>query len=242
MTCGIYQIVNKINGKRYVGSSVNIERRWSGHRHRLRKGVATNNILLSSWLKYGEGSFYFEIIEECSRSELIAREQFHIDQKSEYNSRKIADSNYGRVIGDDEKKARSKAMIERHRKSPHLAEATRKSLLEMWRNESNRAAWSESISKSAKKSWSNPKKKKDRLSYIDDDYRKSVSIRNTGKSNPNYDDTMFSFNHIESGEVTMTKYEFYMKYGLDKSHITKLCKGKIKTHKGWSIKKAPEGA
>ena len=31
MTCGIYKIENKINGKVYIGQSIEIERRWQKH-------------------------------------------------------------------------------------------------------------------------------------------------------------------------------------------------------------------
>ncbi len=33
MTTGIYKILNKINGKFYIGSAINIEARWRRHRH-----------------------------------------------------------------------------------------------------------------------------------------------------------------------------------------------------------------
>lgn len=32
MSCGIYQIKNLIDEKRYIGQSVNIERRWKDHK------------------------------------------------------------------------------------------------------------------------------------------------------------------------------------------------------------------
>ena len=32
MTCGIYKIENKINGKLYIGQSINIEERWKNHK------------------------------------------------------------------------------------------------------------------------------------------------------------------------------------------------------------------
>lgn len=31
MICGIYKITNKVNGKIYIGQSVDIEGRWKGH-------------------------------------------------------------------------------------------------------------------------------------------------------------------------------------------------------------------
>ncbi len=31
--CGIYMIMNLVNGKFYIGSSYNINNRWNKHRH-----------------------------------------------------------------------------------------------------------------------------------------------------------------------------------------------------------------
>lgn len=76
---GIYQIVNTVNGKCYVGSSVNITGRWGQHLHMLRAKKHKNQKLQNAWSKYGEGAFEFVILEHCQESELIATEQRHID-------------------------------------------------------------------------------------------------------------------------------------------------------------------
>lgn len=39
---GIYQIRNIVNGKVYIGSAVNIERRWGMHKNRLKAGQHRN--------------------------------------------------------------------------------------------------------------------------------------------------------------------------------------------------------
>lgn len=83
---GIYQIVNKVNGKRYVGSAVCIRKRWHAHRCGFRLSKHPNRYLMSSWQKYGEEAFTFEILEHCSLDELLVREQWWIDSTSpEYN-------------------------------------------------------------------------------------------------------------------------------------------------------------
>ena len=66
MTCGIYAIVNKVNGKRYIGKSIDIEIRWRSHLSQLRNEVRSkdcNRYLYNSFKKYGEGSFGFEYLE-----------------------------------------------------------------------------------------------------------------------------------------------------------------------------------
>ena len=89
MTCGIYQIVNQVNGKSYIGQSRNIEKRWRQHKFGLNRETALQQgsyPLRSAFLKYGLIKFKFEIIEECSENDLLIREQYWIDKiKPKYN-------------------------------------------------------------------------------------------------------------------------------------------------------------
>lgn len=79
MSCGIYKIRNIVIEKVYVGHSQNIENRWWEHRISLRKGDHHNRHLQSSFVKYGEESFEFSILEECSIDQLSSREQIWAD-------------------------------------------------------------------------------------------------------------------------------------------------------------------
>lgn len=78
LNCGIYAITNLVNGKRYVGQGINIKKRWMHHRSDLRGNYHHNKHLQAAWYKYGEQSFCFEIIEECSESDLVSREDYWI--------------------------------------------------------------------------------------------------------------------------------------------------------------------
>lgn len=93
---GIYQIRNIANGKRYVGSALRISKRWKEHLRDLRKDAHHSKALQRAWNKYGIDVFSFEVVENCSTLELILREQFYLDEKSEYNICKIAGSSLGR--------------------------------------------------------------------------------------------------------------------------------------------------
>lgn len=93
---GIYQIVNNVNGNRYVGSAVYIKSRWAKHRMNLNNNNHHAKYLQRSWNKYGSDKFNFLIIEECDKAELIIREQFYIDlYNPEYNHLKLAFSSLG---------------------------------------------------------------------------------------------------------------------------------------------------
>jgi group I intron endonuclease len=98
---GIYEIVNLVNGKRYVGSAANLEQRWREHRSALRRGDHANIHLRRAWNKHGETKFVFRAIERCSVVELIGREQVHIDVRAEYNICPTAGSTLGRPHSDE---------------------------------------------------------------------------------------------------------------------------------------------
>lgn len=66
---GIYCIINLINNKKYVGSSINIHKRWKDHLYALKIGTHRNEHLQHAWNKYNEESFKFIILEEIEASE-----------------------------------------------------------------------------------------------------------------------------------------------------------------------------
>jgi group I intron endonuclease len=59
---GVYEITNNVNGKRYVGSSVNIKKRWSQHKCMLRRGNHRNPYLQNAYNKYGADAFRYSIL------------------------------------------------------------------------------------------------------------------------------------------------------------------------------------
>lgn len=60
---GVYCIRNKINDKRYIGSSWNIYDRWYMHKIELNENRHYNRHLQNAWNKYGEDAFEFSVIE-----------------------------------------------------------------------------------------------------------------------------------------------------------------------------------
>lgn len=77
---GVYEIRNTVNGKKYVGSSIDIEKRWREHRHHLNKGAHGNSHLQAAWDKYGSKVFAFRVIEQVDDIQsLVQREQWWLD-------------------------------------------------------------------------------------------------------------------------------------------------------------------
>lgn len=85
MISGIYKILNKVNMKFYIGSTINFNKRFQSHRYLLRKNNHENILLQNAWNKYGEECFEFIILEECDLPLLTIREQFYIDTLSTTN-------------------------------------------------------------------------------------------------------------------------------------------------------------
>lgn len=78
--CGIYKIENLINGKCYIGQSVDVKRRWRKHQFTAFspqvKGYEYP--LYRAIRKYGPNNFSFEVLEECDRDSLNKRETYWI--------------------------------------------------------------------------------------------------------------------------------------------------------------------
>lgn len=79
---GIYQIINKVNGKVYIGQSINIRRRWSEHRKSARSGETYP--IYNAIRKYGLDNFHFGVLEFCSIDVLDDREQEWLDATLAY--------------------------------------------------------------------------------------------------------------------------------------------------------------
>lgn len=79
---GIYKITNLINGKVYIGQSINIERRWQEHLYQ----SSGCSLLKYALHKYGVDNFSFEVIEECRQEELNEKEKLWIQYYDSFNN------------------------------------------------------------------------------------------------------------------------------------------------------------
>lgn len=103
---GIYEIVNLVNGKRYVGSSVDLSRRLRVHRRHLVVGTHHNARLQRAWKKYGPEAFDFRVVLLCGTESLIEQEQAAIDRlKPEYNLSPTAGNLLGFRLTDEQRAA-----------------------------------------------------------------------------------------------------------------------------------------
>lgn len=90
----IYQIINKVNGKIYVGkTNFSIEKRFKQHCHDAFQPRNEKRPLYAAMRKYGVENFYVELIEETSEPEI--REVYWIEKlmsfKTGYNATRGGD-------------------------------------------------------------------------------------------------------------------------------------------------------
>ena len=127
---GIYCIHNVISGRRYVGSSISIRKRWRAHRGALVAGNHIAKAMQRSWAKYGSDAFEFSVLEAVpDHGALIAREQFWIDHfnaacpKRGFNSSPTAGNCLGLKASDE-----TKALMSAQRRGVTKSAAHRKAI------------------------------------------------------------------------------------------------------------------
>ena len=114
---GIYCLLNTVNGKRYVGASVDVKNRWSAHRCSLRKGTHRNVHLQRAWNRDGEGAFVFQMLEEVAdTNKLLNRERANIalynscGDKDGYNLSMPDETNTKFILPEETRRRMSEAL------------------------------------------------------------------------------------------------------------------------------------
>nr|YP_009072328.1 GIY-YIG endonuclease [Sclerotinia borealis]AHX82992.1 GIY-YIG endonuclease [Sclerotinia borealis] len=111
---GVYRWVNILTGQCYVGSSVNLSKRF--HIYFNAKSIdeilqRSKSHILSAILKYGYSNFSLEILEYCDSSKTIQREQYYLELLyPEYNILHTASSSLGRLTSEETKQKISESL------------------------------------------------------------------------------------------------------------------------------------
>jgi len=102
-TSGIYRITCAVTRKIYIGSAMNLRKRWKDHSFYLQRNEHHNPKLQAAWNKYGPDAFTFEVWELVLPISLTAREQYWFKKldpfgKKGFNLDRVAGSRFGRVV------------------------------------------------------------------------------------------------------------------------------------------------
>lgn len=94
---GVYRWKNIDSGKMYVGSSVDLYRRFLQYYNiKYITRVSKSSLISRALLKHGYSKFELDILEICDPSIVIEREQYYIDiLKPDYNILQVAGSLFG---------------------------------------------------------------------------------------------------------------------------------------------------
>jgi group I intron endonuclease len=124
---GIYQIQSKTKPERiYIGSGVNIQKRWWTHVCELRSNKHYNFKLQRHYNKYGESDLQFSILLGCGKQDLIKHEQFFIDSLDPYfNICKTAGSQLG-LKRSNEFRLKMSKLKKGIKRGPHTEETKNK--------------------------------------------------------------------------------------------------------------------
>lgn len=157
MNTGIYEIINNVNGKRYVGSTSDaFIRRWSKHKTALNSQTHPNSHLQNSWNLYGAQAFTFNVLERVTDlSHIIEREQWWIDNSCpEYNIAPVAGNTLGKTHTADTKRRMSEIAKKRDPQTRRKNDITKKrhaeATREQWKDQSIRQRMCSAISTALK--------------------------------------------------------------------------------------------
>ena len=219
---GIYKITNKINGKCYIGKSINIERRFKEHKYICSE---SNQTLKRAYKKYGRENFEFSILEECLEEELNKKEIYYIKiLKPQYNRTSGGDGCAGHCVSEETKeilrkkgkeqwnrlsKEEKQRIIKYNLKKPQIGHLVSKETREKLRKCNLGKKQTQETIEKRKQTFI--EKKKNGYVQTNENHRKKVIC-------------------IETGEIFNS-----LKEAIDKYNLTSLChhlKGRQKTCKG----------
>jgi len=185
MNGGIYEIVNKKNGNKYVGSSIDVKRRWRAHKSEFKRGVHFNGHLQNAWNKYGEKSFMFKVLVYTNPKESLRLENLLLDTRNyEYN---IATDAVASFLGMTHSKETKKKMSLAHTGQGNPMYGMSGKLNPMWgrhrseevKQKLSRANSGREVSKEIREKL---RKTSSGRTHSEDTKRK-ISIANTGENN-----------------------------------------------------------
>ncbi len=222
----IYLITNLINNKKYIGlTTKSLEQRFKRHIHCSNGKNNNYSIVLQKAIKkYGCEQFKIELIKEfnnITEEDIHLKESFYINK---YNTFIDGGLGYNMLKISSEKLVISKEIREKisnKMKGKNNPFYGKRHSFEM-RQKLSKLHTGKCHSKKTKKLLSELQTGK----YL-------------GENAKSFDDTIYHFKHTKTNEeYNGYQFSFRTKFGLNKSSMNALLKGRLKTLKGWELVKA----
>lgn len=247
MVCGIYKIVNKVNGRYYVGSSKDIlGARWHQHQRELDHRTHHNPHLIHAWHLYGKNNFEIVVVEEVQEGRLHEVEQRYLDEcaahpESAYNLNyapdggrpskesieKIRQKLRGRVFSDEHRRKIGQAMVGRE-----YSQETRAKIGLF----SSRRRHTGEVRDRISSSLTGQKRS------LETRERQSVAgtgkHNNSGPNNPKFDSAVRRFLHQKGKQFIGSRFDFIRSFGLSAGMVSEMIRGRRDSVKGWKVVEA----
>jgi group I intron endonuclease len=242
----IYKVTNKINGKAYIGQTINYDNRKWGH---INSSVKTknsdyNSIFHRAIRKYGIESFEWNILYKGSYNPKLLDElemvfiNYYGTFGKGYNANIGGGSNTGIKRSEETKKKLSD--INKGKKiSKEIIEKIRLKNIGKKRDDNFRLQLSlrkkgTVVSIETRQKQSNSAKNRPKISK---ETSIKLSMSRTGLKSVKADKTMYKFYHAKYGLEICTRTDMKIKYNLKSVGIHRLVKNERKQYKGWIILK-----
>ena len=138
----IYRILNKKNGKSYIGQTLNLRTRWLGHIRSSRDGSSAIGTAIK---KYGLESFEFQVLEEVESQEDLDRLERHYIKIYETNMStgghgyNLTDGGFfgvrGLKMSEETKSIMSEKKKELYNKSTNVIDKISATIKKLWQDE-----------------------------------------------------------------------------------------------------------
>lgn len=188
---GVYQITNIIDGKKYIGSSVNLWRRRGYHLSCLRRNKHNNPHLQHAWNLYGENNFEFSVLIFCDGENILMYEQACLDGlKPEYNVAVDASASFAGLSHSEETRQKmSETRMGENNPSygSHLSDEAKQKLSAV--NTGNACALGYKHSEESKQKMSEAKSGEKNPNYgkhLSEETRRKMSEAKSGDKHPLY--------------------------------------------------------
>ena len=232
---GIYKIVNKVNGKYYVGSSNHVYGRKQNHFGSLSRKKHQNCYLQWSWNKHGSDNFIFILVEHTNKENRILTEQKYLNiAKTErdkcYNLQFLA-------TGGDVSDVTKKKMSESHKgaKNYNFGKPRSKETCDKIRIKNK--LWKHTLEQKIKISKSKIGEKNSFFGkHHTQKAKEKIGLSRLGSKPLNTDKTIFNLYNKVTGEVyTGTKSNFIRKYKFSYHRVYCIINCKRTHHKNWCL-------